>query len=261
MAYLAAWLTHRECLSSRCLSRLLRRPTTGVLVNKRPDYVFNIKAFLTYHFLNPVVTLQSSMTAERMMSAPLILPVLSPSADVRRRPETSVTGTSVSTQPGVGISTGIESSTAVNGNVSTQSSGDGTLTATTPWLPLFSAPFMGQIPRNPRFTGEGHAAGDSFRVPIAKFVGWNDHWKLVHLDIQPTGHCSCLLLVLQYVSSWTVFIIGGCSEGLFHACTADRSAGTAVSQLPAATPGIIRPRIAEVVQCRICWSCKQMTPS
>ena len=34
------------CLSSRCLSGLLRRSKTGVLVNKKPDYTFKI----TYHF-------------------------------------------------------------------------------------------------------------------------------------------------------------------------------------------------------------------
>ena len=32
-------------------SGLLRRSKTGVLVNKKPDYAFNIKAFLTYHYL------------------------------------------------------------------------------------------------------------------------------------------------------------------------------------------------------------------
>ena len=33
------------------LVSLLRRLKTSFLVNKIPDYVFNIKAFLTYHFL------------------------------------------------------------------------------------------------------------------------------------------------------------------------------------------------------------------
>ena len=74
-------------------------------------------------------------------------------------------------------------------------------------------------------------------------------------------YCTCLLLVLQYRSLWTVFVVGGCSEDLFHTCMADRSAGTAVSQSPAATPGIcrtVRPRIAEVVQSRIRY--KRRTP-
>ena len=33
----------------------LRSLKTSFLVNKIPDYVFNIKAFLTYHFLSMVV--------------------------------------------------------------------------------------------------------------------------------------------------------------------------------------------------------------
>ena len=51
----------------------------------------------------------------------------------------------------------------------------------------FPMPFMGQIPHIPRFSGEGQASGESFSEwhehfnNIATLVGWDDHWKLVHL--------------------------------------------------------------------------------
>ena len=52
--------------------------------------------------------------------------------------------------------------------------------------PIFPMPFVGQIPQIPWFTGEGHASSDSFSEwhehfeNIAKLVGWDDHWRLVH---------------------------------------------------------------------------------
>ena len=57
----------------------------------------------------------------------------------------------------------------------------------TPPLPAFSMPFIGQVPPIPQFTGEGRATGESFTEwhehfeNVAKLVGWDDHWKLVHL--------------------------------------------------------------------------------
>lgn len=56
-----------------------------------------------------------------------------------------------------------------------------------PPLPVFTMPFMGQIPQIPPFTGEGRASGDSFSEwhehfeNIARLAGWDEHWKLVHL--------------------------------------------------------------------------------
>ena len=57
----------------------------------------------------------------------------------------------------------------------------------TPPLPALSMPCMGQIPQIPRFTGEGRATGESFGEwhehfeNVATLVGWDEHWKLVHL--------------------------------------------------------------------------------
>ena len=65
--------------------------------------------------------------------------------------------------------------------------GDGVAGPTQVPVPIFPMPFMGQIPQIPRFTGEGHASSDSFSEwhehfeNIAKLVGWDDHWRLVHL--------------------------------------------------------------------------------
>ena len=67
-----------------------------------------------------------------------------------------MTGT---TLPGVGISTGTESSTAGYVDVSTQPSGGGMPTAATPWLPLFSAPFMPSTPRSTGATPIGNRSG------------------------------------------------------------------------------------------------------
>ena len=61
-----------------------------------------------------------------------------------------------------------------------------------PPLPTVSVPFMGQMPKIPRFTGEGRSTGESFSEwhehfeNVAKLVGW---WKLVHLtsNLQDTA--------------------------------------------------------------------------
>ena len=61
-----------------------------------------------------------------------------------------------------------------------------TFHATAP-SPTFHMPFMGQIPQIPRFTGEDRATCDSFAEwhehfeNIARLVGWDDHWRLIHL--------------------------------------------------------------------------------
>ena len=58
---------------------------------------------------------------------------------------------------------------------------------TPPVATPFSLPMLGQIQPIPRFTGEGHGSGNSFTEwheqfeNVAKLVGWDDHWKLVHL--------------------------------------------------------------------------------
>ena len=57
----------------------------------------------------------------------------------------------------------------------------------TPTFPAFAMPLMGHIPQIPRLTGEGRATGDLFAKwhehfeNVARLLGWDDHWKLVHL--------------------------------------------------------------------------------
>ena len=71
-----------------------------------------------------------------------------------------------------------------------------------PGVTPFHVPLLGQLPQIPRFTGEGHGSGESFSEwhehfeNIAKLVGWDDHWKLVHLtsnlrDTASSFHHSC----------------------------------------------------------------------
>ena len=66
----------------------------------------------------------------------------------------------------------------------------------------FAMPMLGQLPPIPRFTGDGHESGESFAEwhehfeNVAKLVGWDDHWKLVHLtsclrDTASAFHHSC----------------------------------------------------------------------
>ena len=88
------------------------------------------------------------------------------------------TPSSISTQPDVGAPPTTPMPHSPGGGVVPP------VPSATPTAAFCSVPLMGQIPQIPRFTGEGRATGESFsewHEHVATLVGWNDHWKLVHL--------------------------------------------------------------------------------
>ena len=93
-----------------------------------------------------------------------------------------------SSRPTANAANHLTNSASPSGSTTSSDTGNApVMFRTTPPFPSFPMPFMGQIPHIPRFTGEGRGTGDSFALwhehfeNVARLVGWDDHWKLVHL--------------------------------------------------------------------------------
>ena len=119
------------------------------------------------------------------------------------------------TTPGVGVGVGSVSAFS-SSNPSTAMEGPAVASATIPipatvmgpaatmgplaavTVPVYSTPaatmpLLGQLPQIPKFSGDAQDNGETFLDwheqfdNIAKLVGWDDHWKLVHLTSNLRG--------------------------------------------------------------------------
>ena len=113
--------------------------------------------------------------------------------EVERRavPATSGSDTLPTTVgPGLGLGAG-QATAASGGSVAAGGAG-------VPGTVSLAVPLLGHLPQIPKFSGDIQDGGETFLEWLEQFklVGWNDHWKLVHLTSNLRGtaaafHRSC----------------------------------------------------------------------